>query len=128
MTGTFAAASSSATRHASRPPAMTMRYLCGAAHASAALIWRASFAWTIQTQDSLLDLVFVGTEAYCFTAGRGVAHTEQILEILSAVRICADEGFETLSRAVFDRISGVSGCIVVLLAWDERRQAFVKYE
>ena len=40
----------------------------------------------------------------------------------------ADEGFETLSRAVFDRISGVSGCIVVLLAWDERRQAFVKYE
>ena len=33
----------------------------------------ASFACSIQTQESLLDLLFVGPQAYCFTAGRGLA-------------------------------------------------------
>ncbi|HAH05889.1 MAG TPA: DUF58 domain-containing protein, partial [Elusimicrobia bacterium] len=31
----------------------------------------ASFACSVLTQESLLDLLFVGAEAYCFTAGRG---------------------------------------------------------
>src|SRR5262249_57623079 len=33
----------------------------------------ASIAISMRTQESLLDLMFVGPEAYCFTAGRGVA-------------------------------------------------------
>ncbi len=86
----------------------------------------ASFACNLQTQDSLLDLMFVGSEAYCFTSGRGLAHAEQMLEVLAAVRVTNDTNFAALPRAVLDRISGVSGCVLVLLAWDERRQAFVK--
>ena len=38
-----------------------------------------------ETQESLLDLMFVGPEAYCFTAGRGVGHTDQLLEVLACV-------------------------------------------
>ena len=86
----------------------------------------ASFACNLQTQDSLLDLMFVGPEAYCFTAGRGLAHAEQMLAVLAAVRVTNDTGFAALPRAVLDRISGVSGCVLVLLAWDERRQDIVK--
>ena len=70
--------------------------------------------------------MFVGSEAYCFTSGRGLAHAEQMLEVLAAVRVTNDTNFAALPRAVLDRISGVSGCVLVLLAWDERRQAFVK--
>ncbi len=33
----------------------------------------ASFACTVLTQESLLDLLFVGPESYCLTAGRGLA-------------------------------------------------------
>jgi hypothetical protein len=51
----------------------------------------ASFACTLPTQESLLDLLFVGPQAYCFTAGRGLAHADQMLEILASVRACPDE-------------------------------------
>lgn len=86
----------------------------------------ASFACTIQSQDSLLDLMFVGAEAYTFTAGRGLAHTEQMLEILAAVNICQDKKFESLGNLVIQHIPVVSGCICVLLKWDETRQEFIR--
>jgi len=86
----------------------------------------ASFACTIQTQESLLDLLFVGTEAYCFTAGRGLANTDQMLEILASVRVCTGKPFQTLEGLVLNHASVVSGCICVLLAWDESRRGFVE--
>ena len=86
----------------------------------------ASFACAVRTQESLLDLLFVGEQAYCFTAGRGVGHVEQILEILASVRACTDKSFETLETLAFNHISAVSGCICVFLAWDEPRQRFVR--
>ena len=45
----------------------------------------ASFACTVPDQESLLDLMFVGPRAVCVTSGRGVGHTEQMLEVLAAV-------------------------------------------
>lgn len=86
----------------------------------------ASFACTIQTQESLLDLLFVGPAAYCFTVGRGVAHTEQLLEILAAVQPCRDHAFDELNRLVSNHGGMVSGCICVFLAWDEPRQQLVR--
>jgi len=84
-----------------------------------------SFACTVQTQESLLDLMFVGPEAYCFTAGRGVAHTDRMLEILASVGPCTDKPFNTLPPIVFERSSLLSGCICVLLSWDDERQQFI---
>lgn len=86
----------------------------------------ASFACTIQTQESLLDLLFVGAEAYCFTAGRGLAHTEQMLEILASVNVCREKSFDELENLVLGHISSVSGCICVLLTWDEQRRLFIE--
>ena len=86
----------------------------------------ASFACTVLTQESLLDLLFVGPESYCFTAGRGLAHADQMLEILAAVQPCADKPFASLEHLVLERVAAVSGGICVLLAWDAARQEFVK--
>jgi uncharacterized protein (DUF58 family) len=86
----------------------------------------ASFACTILTQESLLDLLFVGNESYCFTAGRGVAHADQMLEILASVKNCADRPFATLEHLVLNHVSLVSGCIVVLQKWDEARRKFIE--
>jgi uncharacterized protein (DUF58 family) len=86
----------------------------------------ASFACAVQTQESLLDLMFVGPQAFCFTAGRGLAHTEQILEVLAAVELCADKPFGALETLVLQHITGVSGCLCVFLAWDEERQNLVQ--
>lgn len=85
----------------------------------------ASFASSMQTMESLLDLMFVGGESYCFTAGRALSSTERILEILSSVRLCRDKPFHTLRRSVINRISLISGCICVLLSWDEERRDFI---
>jgi uncharacterized protein (DUF58 family) len=86
----------------------------------------ASFACAVQTQESLLDLLFVGPQSFCFTAGRGLAHTDQMLEILAAVRPCADHSFSALESLVINHIDAVSGCICVLLNWDEERRRFIE--
>jgi uncharacterized protein (DUF58 family) len=87
----------------------------------------ASIAVSVETQESLLDLMFVGPEAYCFTAGRGVGHTDQLLEVLACVALCRDKPFRALHRAVMERHVALSGCVCVLLAWDDARQEFVRH-
>lgn len=86
----------------------------------------ASFACTVLTQESLLDLLFVGAESYCFTAGRGLAQADEVLAILAAVRACGDRPFAVLERHVLNHVAEVSGCICVLQKWDEARREFVK--
>ncbi|MEK7674877.1 MAG: DUF58 domain-containing protein [Verrucomicrobiota bacterium] len=87
----------------------------------------ASFACTVQTQESLLDLMFVGVEAFCFTAGRGLAHTDQMLEILASVRVCREKQFNSLLRLVLEHVAALSGCICIFLSWDAQRKKFVEY-
>ncbi len=86
----------------------------------------ASFACAIPTQESLLDLLFVGPESYCFTAGRGLAHEDRMLEILASVRPCSEWPFSALEHLVLSHLKLVSGCICVLVAWTEERRKFVE--
>jgi len=87
----------------------------------------ASFACTVQTQESLLDLMFVGAEAYCETAGRGQGQTEHLLEVLAGVRACTDKPFSVLHQHVVSRRASLSGCICILLDWDEPRKKFIDH-
>ncbi len=86
----------------------------------------ASFSYAAQTQDTLLDLMFVGPQAYCFTAGQGGGHTEQMLEILASVQPCREKGFSALKQIVEEHLETVSGCICILLSWDNERQNFIE--
>jgi uncharacterized protein (DUF58 family) len=81
----------------------------------------ASFVCTVQTQESLLDLMFIGPRAFCFTAGRGVGQMDQMLEILASVRPCTDKPFDALLPLVVERAPFLSGCICVFLEWNEER-------
>lgn len=87
----------------------------------------ASFACEFQTKEALLDLMFVGTETYCFTAGRGVGNTDQMLEILASVQPCRDKKFEFLSPVVMERAGLLSGCICIFLQWDQSRKKLIQY-
>lgn len=86
----------------------------------------ASFACTLESQDSLVDLLFMGPRAFCFTAGRGVGHTEQLLEMLAAVEPCREKPFAALEHLVLEHLPRVSGGIAIFLTWDEPRQALVR--
>lgn len=85
----------------------------------------ASFVCTIQTQESLLDLLFVGDGAYCFTAGRGVGHVDQMLEVLAGVQQQAGD-FTKLEALVLRHAARVSGCVCVFTKWDAARQRLVE--
>lgn len=86
----------------------------------------ASFALTLNTQDSLLDLLFVGPEAFSVSTGHGVAQVEHMLEILAAVQPCTTRPFADLEDAVLRQIAMVSGCVSIFLKWDQQRQDLVE--
>ena len=86
----------------------------------------ASFACTIETQESLLDLLFIGSQAFCFTIGRGVAHADQMLELLASVALSNGPSFSALEQLVLEHATAVSGCICIFLAWDESRRRLVR--
>ncbi|MBW2193410.1 MAG: DUF58 domain-containing protein [Deltaproteobacteria bacterium] len=85
----------------------------------------ASFACTVSTLESLLDLIFVGPQAYCFTFGRGLSHMDKTLEILASVKLCPDKSFNILPPLVMERASMLSSCICIFISWDEERKSFV---
>ncbi len=86
----------------------------------------ASFACDFHTQESLLDLMFVGLQSYCFTSGRGLGSSEQMLEILASVQACQDKTFNYLTAAVMERLSALSGCICIFITWDEEREKLIR--
>ena len=86
----------------------------------------ASFACDFHTQESLLDLMFVGLQSYCFTSGRGLGSSEQMLEILASIQACQDKTFDYLTAAVMEKLSALSGCICVLISWDKQREKLVQ--
>lgn len=85
----------------------------------------ASFACSVLTQESLLDLLFVGAQAHCVTAGRGLGGAERLLEVLAGVQP-SDQPFDELSRSVLRRRGELSGCLIVLLGWDAPRQKLIE--
>ena len=82
----------------------------------------ASFACTLDTQESLLDLVFVESRAHRYTAGRGLLGAGQLLELLAAVRPASAADFRVLAGSVLERRAALSSCLLLLLAWDEPRR------
>ena len=87
----------------------------------------ASLTISLNTQDSLLDLMFLGVQAYRFTSGRGLGKTENMLEILACVSPCVDHSFTSLETMLIRHLADISGLICVLLNWDDKRRDLVKY-
>ena len=76
--------------------------------------------------ECLLDLMFIGAESYCYTAGRGQLSTGNLLEILAGVQPRPGDSLQTLLDAVLGRRSALTGCICILLGWNEERARFVR--
>jgi uncharacterized protein (DUF58 family) len=85
----------------------------------------ASFVYTIDTQDCLLDLLFVGGEVRAYTAGRGQMRAEHLLEVLAGVSPSTPGDFDALARAVLGRRATLSSVIAIFVSWDEARARFV---
>ena len=86
----------------------------------------ASLAVSIRNQEALLDLMFIGDRAWRFTSGRGLAGTENMLEILACVASCMNSPFRTLEQLVLRHAAESSGFICILLDWDGQRRQLVR--
>jgi hypothetical protein len=86
----------------------------------------ASFALSVEDQDALLDLMFVGTESFRFTTGRSFGKAADMLEILACVEPCHDQDFAKLVELTVEHAGELSGLVMVLLDWDEKRQDMVR--
>lgn len=92
----------------------------------AAVSVAASLAMSESHADALLDLMFVGQEAYRFTTGRGVDHLPRLQEVLAAVQASDAYAFKSLRLAVEQYSHQCSNLFCVLLQWDKERQDFIK--
>ena len=86
----------------------------------------ASFAASIDTNESLLDLMFVKNEAHIVTAGRGVERAEKLLEVLAGVTPSRSTDYDSLLRLVIRHSDDLTACLVVLNGWDSQRAEFLQ--
>jgi uncharacterized protein (DUF58 family) len=85
----------------------------------------ASFAASIDTNESLLDLMFIKNEAHIVTAGRGVERAEKLLEVLAAVSPERSENYTDLAKLVLRHRDDLTSCLVIFNGWDEARAEFL---
>lgn len=85
----------------------------------------ASFVYTIDTLECLLDLLFVGGAVKSYTAGRGQLHASHMLEILAGIAPSRADEFSALARAVLGQRGSLSSCILVFVQWDDARRKLV---
>jgi hypothetical protein len=85
----------------------------------------ASFTAAIDTDESLLDLMFIKNEAHCVTAGRGLERTEKLLEVLAGVSPEREENYHSLAQLVLRHRDDLTSCLVIFNGWDETRGQFL---
>ena len=86
----------------------------------------ASFASSIDTHESLLDLMFIKNEAHLVTAGRRLERVEKLLEVLAEVSPERKENFKALAQLVMRHRENLTSCVVIFNGWDETRAEFLK--
>lgn len=86
----------------------------------------ASFQLAMQQQDALLDLIFVGDRSYRYTSGRGLGSAAKMLEVLACVQPCLDQPFSRLEDLLMQHAGEISGLILILLDWDEKRRNLIR--
>lgn len=86
----------------------------------------ASFAASIDTNESLLDLMFIKNEAHVVTAGRGVERAEKLLEVLAGVTPERAADFDQLARLVIRHKDDLTASLVIFNGWDSDRARFLR--
>ncbi|BDS06181.1 hypothetical protein NT6N_12210 [Oceaniferula spumae] len=86
----------------------------------------ASFAASIDTRETLLDLMFIRDEAYVFSAGRGEERIDKMLEVLAGVQCEPIQDFEALQNLVLRYRDDLTACICIFTGWCEQRRDTVQ--
>jgi hypothetical protein len=86
----------------------------------------ASFVSAIDTNEALLDLMFLGDCDHVITAGKGVADSIKLLEVLAAVQISNKENFGSLLQLILRHRDDLTACICLFTGWSQSRTDFLQ--
>jgi uncharacterized protein (DUF58 family) len=86
----------------------------------------ASVAVDQNSNEFLLDIMFVSRRVFRLTLGRGVGQASQALEALALVQPTPENSIDTLTNMVMSSAYSVSGLLLILLIWDDDRQNFLR--
>jgi hypothetical protein len=75
-----------------------------------------SYICSMQIHESILDLMFVGNRTYSFSSGRGLAHSDKMLEILACVET-VNKTVSELVPTLQSNIKKISGAICIFIDW-----------
>ncbi len=86
----------------------------------------ASFVSAIDTNEALLDLMFLGDCDHVITAGKGMADSIKLLEALAAVQIAEKENFGSLLQLILRHRDDLTACICLFTGWSQSRSDFLQ--
>lgn len=86
----------------------------------------ASFARVVDSQECLLDLIFLNKGAQTLTVGKGVARSENLLEHLATLEIEMQPDWDSLSQQVLRHSSSFSMCVVIFTQLSDERGKLVR--
>jgi len=91
----------------------------------AAISVLASIADHFSRGEHIIDILAAGPDIYEVSAGRSLAHLDNILEVLACLEPCHAPPFETLGPHLFEKLAQLTSVVAVLLDWDTRREEFL---
>lgn len=86
----------------------------------------ASFAYAAPQGSGTLELMFVGADVVQIASGQGIGASDRMLEALACVQATPGQAFARLREAVVQRAEELSGCVCVLLGFDDERRELVR--
>jgi uncharacterized protein (DUF58 family) len=92
----------------------------------AAVSIAASLALDHQGPDTIIDLMFIGTDAVQAQTGRGLGSRTRLLELLACAQPASTADFAALSRLVLQSAARLSGAVLILLDCDEARRELLR--
>lgn len=85
----------------------------------------ATFASELDTEQSLLDLMFYQQGVHTHTVGKNVERVDKVLEVLAGIEMQVEAEWPSLTRQVLKHSEDLTTCIVLLCSWDQQRKDHV---
>ena len=86
----------------------------------------ASFAASVDSRESLIDLMFISGQTQVISAGRGVGPATRLLASLAAVEATDDPAYEALKKLIMQHASDLAGCLAIFAGWSPDRQKMLR--
>jgi uncharacterized protein (DUF58 family) len=94
----------------------------------AALSVTASIADAFARTENVVDVIALGPEVHRVHAGRSLGQLEDVLDLLACLELARPSAgdFASIAEEVLEEIARSTTIVLVLLAWDEAREALVR--